>query len=95
VITKTIAAAIRAVLVANLAALPSLILPHETADMAQFVAIMSLLLGGLVFIEYAGRTPSLTEFRYAPPYNRRSYRQAISADARLSVFAHKNLCVGL
>lgn len=63
-------AIVRAFLVATLLATPSLVLPSVATDTAQIVVIIAILSGALIFVEYNSRTPSIIEFRFAPPYNR-------------------------
>lgn len=61
---------LRAICVAILVALPSLLLPTVPADTAQIVVVIALLAALLTFMEYYGRYPSIVEFRFAPPFNR-------------------------
>ncbi len=63
-------AAVRAVLVASVFALPAIILPGTSADTSQMVVLLSLVAALLVFVEYSSEYPSLIEFRNAPPFNR-------------------------
>lgn len=63
-------AVLRALLVALLLAMPSLILPGVASDTAQLTVVMALIVGLMVFGEYRSSCPSVLEFRYAPPYNR-------------------------
>lgn len=70
VFSQVTGALLRAVCIALLIAMPSLMLPEIPADTAQVVIIMAILAGVLIFIEYHGRYPSIIEFRFAPPFNR-------------------------
>ena len=63
-------AALRAMLVALLIAMPSLLISGVGADASQFVVLLALLTAGLVMVEYNSAYPSLITFRHAPPYNR-------------------------
>lgn len=63
-------ALVRAVLVALLVLTPSLFLSSTNADTGQLVVILAILAASMTFIEYYGRSPSIIEFRFAPPYNR-------------------------
>lgn len=63
-------ALVRAVLIALLVAIPSLVVPTVATDASQIAFVLSLIVGAMVFFEYFGRCPSIVEFRYAPPYNR-------------------------
>ena len=65
-----VAAAARAFLVALLIAMPALILPGVKADTSQIVVLLSLVAAVLTFVEYVSESPSLIEFRNAPPFNR-------------------------
>jgi len=49
---------------------PSIALPGTSADTAQIVALVSIVAGIFVFVEYKAVSPSLIEFRDAPPFNR-------------------------
>lgn len=61
---------LRAGLVLGVIAAPAALLPEMPDDTAQVVIILGLLAAILTFIEYSGRYPSFTEFRFAPPMNR-------------------------
>ena len=63
-------AALRAMLVALLIAMPSLLISGVGIDGSQFVMLLALLSAGLVMVEYNSAYPSLITFRHAPPYNR-------------------------
>jgi len=66
-------AAVRAGLVMVLIAMPSVLLPGTGTDGRQMVALVAVVAGALVFVEYATSCPVLIEFRHAPPYNRIRY----------------------
>ncbi len=68
--TRLSGAAIRAVFMILLVAMPSLLLPGTSADTAQTVALIAILAMVFTFMEYASKAPSLVEFRDAPPFNR-------------------------
>ena len=63
-------AAARAILVAILVALPSMLIGGMGIDGSQFAMLVALLAGSLVLMEYNSAYPSLIAFRHAPPYNR-------------------------
>lgn len=63
-------AAFRAFLVMMLVATPSMMLAGVSADAKQMVALISLFLASLIFVEYFALNPSLIEFREAAPFNR-------------------------
>lgn len=69
-ITRLIGALVRAIAIAVLVALPSLMLPGIAPDTAQIVVLMALLSSLLTFTEYFSKSPSIIEFRFAGPYNR-------------------------
>ena len=63
-------AALRALMVALLIAMPSMLISGVGIDGTQFVMLLALLAAGLVMMEYNSAYPSLIAFRHAPPYNR-------------------------
>lgn len=63
-------AGLRGILVALLVAIPTLLLPGDTSDALELVALLALLAGALTFTEYNSEFPSFVEFRDAPPLNR-------------------------
>lgn len=63
-------AILRAILVVLMIAIPSLLLPGTSSDTAQIVVLMAFVAAGFTIIEYAAKSPSLVEFRDAPPFNR-------------------------
>ena len=69
VITRFVKAAVRAIAVALVIAMPAVMLPGG-ADMAQITALLALVGALLTFVEYVGDYPSIIEFRDAPPFNR-------------------------
>lgn len=70
VLARIISAATRAILVAILISMPALILPEVNPDTSQIALLLSIFLGGFIFVEYYSTYPSLVEFRFAPPFNR-------------------------
>ena len=69
VISRLVASAARAFLVALLIATPTVLLPQVSDDTSQMVALLSLLAAALTFVEYSSQYPSLVEFRDAKPFN--------------------------
>ena len=65
-----VAAIARAFLVALLVATPALLLPGTRVETTQIIALIGLLAAILTFVEYVAESPSLIEFRAAPPFNR-------------------------
>lgn len=63
-------AAIRALCVVLLIALPSVMLPATIAGGSEIVSFIAIAAAILTFIEYKSDYPSLIEFRFAPPFNR-------------------------
>lgn len=63
-------ALLRALFVILLIATPSLLLPGMSQDTTQIVTLVALCAAGFTIIEYGSSYPSLTEFRFAPPFNR-------------------------
>jgi len=55
---------------ALLIASPALLLPGVAADSSQITVLVALLAGFLTFVEYYSNSPSILEFRDAPPFNR-------------------------
>ena len=70
VFSQLTSALARAFLVALLVLTPSLLLTSTGADTEQLVVILAIIAASMTFIEYYGRSPSIIEFRFAPPYNR-------------------------
>ncbi|MDG1288486.1 MAG: hypothetical protein P8O11_02035 [Lentibacter sp.] len=68
--TRVTGAALRAILMAFLVAMPSLLLPNVSTDTSQITVLVALLAFLMVFIEYYSQYPSIIEFRYASPFNR-------------------------
>lgn len=63
-------ALMRAFFVALLVAMPALLLPEVSRDVAQVVTLLALIAGAVTFAEYSATYPGLIQFRDAPPYNR-------------------------
>lgn len=60
----------RGLLVVLLVATPSLLLPYTHHEAKQIVALVAVIGFAFTFLEYYSRSPSLVEFRDAPPFNR-------------------------
>lgn len=69
-IIRIVGALIRALAVILLVATPSIILPSTPGDTGQIAMLVAILAAIATFAEYASKTPSLIEFREAPPVNR-------------------------
>lgn len=70
VIGRMSGAALRGLCVALLIAVPALMLPHVAYDSSQITVLVALLAAMLTFVEYSATSPSILEFRDAPPFNR-------------------------
>lgn len=70
VISRLSGAVFRAVLVILMIATPSMMLAGTTMDTSQIVALVCIVSGVFTFVEYNSASPSLIEFRDAPPFNR-------------------------
>lgn len=62
--------ALRALLMAVMVAIPSLVLQQTSSDAAQMAALIALVLAVVTFAEYFSEYPTFLEFREAPPFNR-------------------------
>ena len=60
----------RAAIVVVLIVLPSALLPGGSDDGTQIVALVSIFAALFTIVEYTASSPSLVEFRDAPPFNR-------------------------
>ncbi len=69
-LTQLTGAILRAILVVMVIATPSLLLPGTTSDTAQIVVLLAFVAAAFTLVEYGGKSPSLVEFRDAPPFNR-------------------------
>lgn len=67
---RIVRATIRALLVCLLIAIPSVLLPSNTSENPEMIALLAILAGIVTFTEYNAQAPSLVEFRDAPPVNR-------------------------
>ncbi|SMX33010.1 hypothetical protein MAA8898_00376 [Maliponia aquimaris] len=65
-----VAASARAFLVAVLVVTPALLLPGTRIETTQVILLAALVGAVLTLVEYVSPSPSLIEFRAAPPYNR-------------------------
>jgi hypothetical protein len=70
VFARIAGAILRAVLVAVVVAIPSLLLPGVSSGGPEIVTLLALLAALLTFAEYNSNYPSIVEFRGAPPLNR-------------------------
>ncbi len=89
VVSQLTSSLARAFLVAVLVMIPSLLLSSTGSDTEQFVIILALIAASMTFIEYYGRSPSIVEFRFAPPYNRLKFFGLFASVTLLSF-----ICIG-
>ncbi|MGR3502419.1 hypothetical protein [Pseudaestuariivita sp.] len=73
VVTRSIGAAVRAVLIALLIMAPSALLSRSGADPSFLVSMAAVIAAILTYIEYYSEFPSIVEFRDAAPFNRLRY----------------------
>ncbi|MFQ5437948.1 MAG: hypothetical protein ACE5DK_03855 [Paracoccaceae bacterium] len=69
-VSKLFGAFLRAILVALLISIPSLILPNVGRDTRDISMVFALVGAALTLFEYGSSHPGLVEFRFAPPFNR-------------------------
>jgi hypothetical protein len=70
VVSQLIGAFVRALLVALLVAMPSIILPGVSGEARDISMVFALVGAALTMFEYGSSHPGLVEFRFAPPFNR-------------------------
>jgi len=70
VVKRIMGSAVRALLMAIMMAIPSLVLPDTSSDAAQLAALVALVAAVVTFSEYFSEYPTFLEFRNAPPFNR-------------------------
>lgn len=75
----------RAVLVVLMIVTPSAILPTIGTDAAQIVVLMAIFAAVFTIVEYTASSPSLVEFRSAPPFNRLRFGALFVTVATLSI----------
>ena len=84
------AAGLRAVCVITLIALPSLLLPVQSQDGAQIVALVAIFAAIFTIVEYSVASPSFIEFRSAPPFNRLRFIALFATVLALSLIMRGN-----
>ncbi len=78
-------ALVRAVMVVILVIMPALILPRGAQDSFQIVALFAIFAAIFTIVEYSSASPSLVEFRDAPPFNRVRFSTLFATVLCLSV----------
>ncbi len=63
-------ALVRAFLVVLLVVMPSVLMPLQSADGSMVVVLIAFCAAFFTLVEYVGSSPSIVEFRDAPPFNR-------------------------
>lgn len=75
----------RAALVVMLIVMPFALLPDSNKDSTQIVALVAIFGALFTIVEYSARSPSLVEFRDAPPFNRVRFSALFATVLCLSV----------
>lgn len=75
----------RAVLVVMLIVLPSALLTTTVSDGTQIIALVAIFAALFTIVEYSSSSPSLVEFRDAPPFNRTRFSALFATVLCLSV----------
>jgi hypothetical protein len=75
----------RAALVVLLVTLPSVLLPGTSSDETQIVALVAIFAALFAIVEYSSSSPSIVEFRDAPPFNRVRFAALFATVLSLSV----------
>lgn len=70
VLSRLPSALLRAILVVLLIVTPSVVLPMNSAESSLTVTLIALFAALFTFVEYMASSPSVVEFRSAPPFNR-------------------------
>ena len=90
-ISSTLPGAVfRAVCVVALVALPSVLLPVQSKDGAQIVALVTIFAAIFTLVEYSVASPSFIEFRSAPPFNRLRFIALFATVLALSLIMRGN-----
>ena len=75
----------RAALVVLMIVTPSAMLPVSNVDGGQIVALVAIFAAIFTIVEYSANSPSLVEFRSAPPFNRMRFGALLMTVFTLSV----------
>ena len=75
----------RALLIVVLVILPSSILAVPTSDTIMIITLIAICASFFTLVEYTTESPSIIEFRSAPPFNRLRYMTLLITVAALSV----------
>ncbi len=83
--TRLPGALLRAALMILMIMTPSILLPGSGTDGIQFVTLVALFAAVFTVVEYSASSPSLVEFRSAPPFNRVRFGALFATVFALSV----------
>ncbi len=75
----------RAIMVVMLIVMPSVLLPGGSDDGTQIIALVAIFAALFTIVEYSSSSPSLVEFRDAPPFNRVRFSALFATVLCLSV----------
>ena len=78
-------AIVRAIMVVMLIIMPYALLPNSGSDNAQIIVLVALFGALFTIVEYSSNSPSLVEFRDAPPFNRVRFSALFATVLCLSV----------
>jgi hypothetical protein len=70
VLSRLPAALVRAILVVMLVVMPYALVPSSGSDNTQIIVLVAIFGALFTIVEYSSSSPSLVEFRDAPPFNR-------------------------
>ena len=82
-------AILRAAFVVLLIAAPSLLMPLSSADSAMIVTLIAICAASFTLVEYTAVSPSMVEFRRAPPFNRLRFGTLFLTVLTLSLVLHR------
>ncbi|WP_373636495.1 hypothetical protein [Yoonia sp. BS5-3] len=85
VFSRLPAAFVRAVMVVILIVLPSALLATNASEGTQIIALVAIFAALFTIVEYSASSPSLVEFRDAPPFNRTRFSALFATVLCLSV----------
>ena len=78
-------AILRAILIVLMLVTPSVMLPLSSVDASQIVTLVAIFAAGFTIVEYSASSPSLVEFRSAPPFNRLRFGALLMTVMTLSI----------
>lgn len=90
-LSRLAGAVLRGFLIAWLIALPTLVLPGTPGDTALIALFLASCAGALTVSEYLSGSPSLVEFRDAPPFNRIRFFAAAATVLLLTLLVREQI----